>query len=43
MNKANLGPDVLYLVFQQLPHEVASNLSQRVLEQNPGASTPGRL
>lgn len=34
VNKANMGPDMLELTFQQLPPEVASNLSQRVIQQN---------
>lgn len=43
VNKANIGPDILELMVQQLPREVASNLSQRVIQRNLDAYIPGKL
>lgn len=43
MNKANGYPDMSELMVPQVPHEVASSLSQRVVQQNMDAYIPGKL
>lgn len=43
MNKANRYPDMSELTVSQVPHEVASSLSQRVIQQNVEAYIPGKL
>lgn len=43
LSTANEAPDMLEVMVQQLPHEVASNLSQRRSQQNLDAYIPGKV